>query len=382
MASDECPFDFLIAGAGFAGCVLAERLASAGQRVLLIDRRSHIGGNAYDYVDEAGILVHKYGPHIFHTNSEAVFEYLSRFTSWNPYEHRVLASVDGQFVPVPINRTTVNRVLGTDLAEEQVEAYLKSIAEPRPAIRTSEDIVVSKVGRTLYEKIFRGYTRKQWGLDPSQLDATVAGRLPVRTNDDDRYFTDRFQAMPSEGYTAMFQRMVSHPLIQVDLGVDFRTVRGRGLARETIFTGPVDEYFDFRLGRLPYRSLQFEFETRPCESFQPVATVNYPNENDYTRITEFKKLMHQSGPLTTLVYEYPRSEGDPYYPVPRPENEALYRQYEQLASTTPHTHFVGRLGTYRYYNMDQVVAQSLARFAELEKNGFGLAYTQLAAAEV
>lgn len=365
-------YDFLIVGAGFAGSVLAERLASAGQRVLLVDRRAHIGGNAFDYVDDAGILVHKYGPHIFHTNSESVFQYLSQFTSWLPYEHRVLARVDGQLVPVPINRTTVNRVLGVDLQESEVEPYLQSIAETRTEIRTSEDIVVSKVGRTLYEKIFRGYTLKQWGLEPSDLDATVAGRLPVRSNDDDRYFTDRFQAMPAAGYTAMFSCMLRHPLIDVELSVDFRDLRNRGLSRETIFTGPIDEYFDYQLGKLPYRSLEFRLETVSALSHQPVATVNFPNEHEFTRVTEFKKLMGQNNPQSTLAYEYPRSTGDPYYPIPRPENAALYQRYETLAHSTPHTHFVGRLGTYRYYNMDQVVAQALGKFNELVEGRFGI----------
>lgn len=365
-------YDFLIVGAGFAGSVLAERLANAGQRILLVDRRVHIGGNAFDYVDDAGILVHKYGPHIFHTNSEHVFQYLSRFTDWVPYEHRVLAQVDGALVPVPINRTTVNLVLGVDLQEAEVEHYLQSIAESRSQIRTSEDIVVSKVGRKLYEKIFKGYTRKQWGLDPSELDATVAGRLPVRSNDDDRYFTDRFQAMPAAGYTAMFECMLRHPLIDIELSVDFRELRSRGLSRETIFTGPIDEFFDYQLGRLPYRSLEFRLETLATTSHQPVATVNYPNDHEFTRVTEFKKLMGQDNPLSTLAYEYPRNIGDPYYPIPRPENAALYQRYEALARTTPRTHFVGRLGTYRYYNMDQVVAQALNEFDNLAEAGFGI----------
>lgn len=369
-------YDFLIVGAGFAGSVLAERLANAGQRILLVDKRNHIGGNAFDYIDDAGILVHKYGPHIFHTNSENVFQYLSRFTTWTPYEHRVLAQVDGQLVPVPINRTTVNRILGVDLQEPEVEPFLQSIAETRSEIRTSEDIVVSKVGRTLYEKIFKGYTLKQWGLDPSELDATVAGRLPVRSNDDDRYFTDRFQAMPAAGYTAMFSSMLEHPLIDIELSVDFRELRGDGLSRETIFTGPIDEFFDYKLGRLPYRSLEFRLETVATPSHQPVATVNYPNDHDFTRVTEFKKLMGQDSPLSTLAYEYPRDTGDPYYPIPRPENATLYQRYETLAASTPGTHFVGRLGTYRYYNMDQVVAQALAKFTELQEHCFGLSASQ------
>ena len=353
-------YDFLVVGAGFAGAVVAERLASDGSRVLVVEKRPHVAGNAYDYYNDAGILIHRYGPHIFHTNSDEVFEYLSRFTDWRPYEHRVLASVDGQLVPIPINLTTINRLYGLDLTPEQCEAFLASRAEPRAEIRTSEDVVVSRVGRELYEKFFRGYTRKQWGLDPSELDATVAGRIPTRTDTDDRYFTDKHQAMPAEGYTAMFERMLAHPNITLLLGVDYRAAAQSVEYAEVVFTGPVDEYFDYRFGRLPYRSLDFRFETFDSPRCQPVGTVNFPNEHDYTRTTEFKHLTGQQHPQTTLCYEYPRAEGDPYYPVPRPENAELYRRYERLAEALPTVHFVGRLATYKYYNMDQVVAQALA----------------------
>ena len=354
-------FDYLIVGAGFAGAVVAERMARChGKKVLLIDRRDHIGGNAYDHYNKHGILVHRYGPHIFHTNSEQVFQYLSQFTSWRCYEHKVLASVDGKLVPVPINETTVNLLYDLNLtSEEEVEEFFASRAEPRSLIRTSEDVVVSKVGQDLYEKLFRNYTRKQWGKDPSELDASVTARIPVRTNRDDRYFTDRYQAMPKHGYTRMFENMLDHPNITIELGCDFSDVVDDIKYREVIYSGPVDEFFDFRYGKLPYRSLQFQHETLNTEYLQPVAVINYPNDHIYTRITEFKHLTGQSHPYTSVVYEYPAGDGDPYYPVPTPENATLYKRYAELAAANKQVHFVGRLATYKYYNMDQVVAQAL-----------------------
>ncbi|WP_291425477.1 UDP-galactopyranose mutase [Deinococcus sp.] len=359
------PFDYLIVGAGFAGSVLAERLASVGQRILLVDKRPHIGGNAYDCYDDAGVLIHPYGPHIFHTNSSDVFDYLSRFTAWRPYQHRVLASVDGQLLPIPINLDTVNRLYGLSLTSFQVEEFFASVAEKVGQVKTSEDVVVSKVGRDLYNKFFRGYTRKQWGLDPSELDASVTARVPTRTNRDDRYFADSFQAMPLHGYTRMFQNMLAHPNIKVMLNTDYREVAGLISHGHLIYTGPVDAFFDHRFGRLPYRSLEFRHETHDVEQLLPVGTVNHPNDYAYTRISEFKHITGQRHHQTSVVYEYPRAEGDPYYPVPRPENAELYKRYEALADAEPNVTFVGRLATYRYYNMDQVVAQALATFRRL-----------------
>jgi len=354
-------FDYLIVGAGFAGSVLAERLAAGfDKRVLIIDKRPHIAGNAYDHYDEHGILVHKYGPHIFHTNSREVFEYLSRFTAWRPYEHRVMASVDGQLLPMPINLDTINRLYGMKLTSFELQKFFASVAEPIATIRTSEDVIVSKVGRELYEKFFRGYTRKQWALDPSQLDAQVTARVPVRTNRDDRYFSDTYQAMPLHGYTRMFERMLSHPNIKLMLNTDYQEIKDLIPYGEMIYTGPIDEFFEYRYGKLPYRSLEFRFESLPKAVHQPVAVVNYPNEYPYTRSTEFKYLTGQHHPWTSIVYEYPQAEGDPYYPIPRPENAELYRQYQALADETDGVHFVGRLATYKYYNMDQVVAQALS----------------------
>lgn len=370
--ASERPYDYLIVGAGFAGSVLAERLASQhGARILLIDRRRHVGGNAYDEPNEAGILYHKYGPHIFHTNSEQVVDYLSQFTEWRPYEHRVLAYVREKLVPIPINRTTLNMLFdaGLDTDEEAAE-YLASRAEPVENIRTSEDVVVNAVGRELYELFFRGYTRKQWDLDPSELDKQVTARIPTRTNTDDRYFTDTFQAMPRDGYTAMFKRMLDHPLIEVRTGVDFREFRDSvsEIAGHVIYTGPIDEYFDFRFGKLPYRSLKFDHQTLDQEQFQETGTVNYPSEDvPFTRISEYKHLTGQEAPVTTITYEYPSAEGDPYYPIPRPENQELFKRYEALADETEGVTFVGRLATYRYYNMDQIVGQALATFRRMDE---------------
>lgn len=358
-------FDYLIVGAGFAGSVLAERLArGSGKQVLLVDRRAHIGGNAHDHYDEAGILVHKYGPHIFHTNSKEVFDYLSRFTNWREYQHKVLASVDGQLVPVPINLDTINKLYGLKLSSFEMEDFLASRAEKKESIRSSEDVVVNKVGRELYEKFFRGYTRKQWGLDPSELDAQVTARVPTRLNRDDRYFTDAYQSMPKHGFTRMFANMLDHPNIRLLLNADYREIRDVIPYRELIYTGPVDEFFDFRYGKLPYRCLEFRHETLNRPRYQPVAVVNYPNDYEFTRITEFKHLTGQEHPKTSIVYEYPRAEGDPYYPIPRSENAQIYAQYQDLASEVG-VHFVGRLATYKYYNMDQVVAQALTLYARL-----------------
>lgn len=359
-------FDYLITGAGFAGSVLAERLATqANKKVLIIDKRAHIGGNAYDYFNTDGILIHKYGPHIFHTNSKEVFEYLGKFTQWRPYEHKVLASVDGQLVPIPINLNTINQLYGLNLNSAEVEAFFASKAEKIAGVKTSEDVVVSKVGRELYEKFFKGYTRKMWDLDPSELDASVTARVPTRTNRDDRYFTDTYQAMPLHGYTTMFQNMLSHGNIKIMLNTDYKEIIDIIPYKNLIFTGPVDEYFNYCYGKLPYRSLEFKFETIDAEVFQPTGTVNYPNEQLYTRISDFKYITGQKHPKTTVVYEFPKAEGDPYYPVPRSENAELYKKYQQLAASMSNTYFVGRLATYKYYNMDQVVAQALTMFKKI-----------------
>ena len=359
-------FDYLIVGAGFAGSVLAERLANgSGKRVLICDKRPHIAGNAYDCYDNDGILIHKYGPHIFHTNSREVFDYLGRFTEWRQYEHRVLAQVDGMLVSIPINLDTINKLYGLNLTSFEVKEFLENVREKRDVIRTSEDVVINAVGRELYEKFFRNYTRKQWGLDPSELDASVTARVPTRTTRDDRYFTDVYQAMPKHGYTRMFEKMLDHPNIKVMLNCDYREIVKEISFKEMVYTGPIDEFFDYRYGKLPYRSLEFKHETHDVEKFQPVTVVNYPNEQAFTRITEFKQLTGQEHKKTSIVYEFPQAEGDPYYPVPRKENNEIYAKYKLLSETRSDVHFVGRLATYRYYNMDQIVAQSLTEYGKI-----------------
>ncbi|MDO6415825.1 UDP-galactopyranose mutase [Sphingomonas sp. BIUV-7] len=361
-------YDVMIVGAGFAGAVMAERLArDGGKKVLVVDRRPHIAGNAFDVVDAAGILIHQYGPHIFHTNSRDIVDYLSRFTEWRPYEHRVLASVGDMLVPIPINRTTLNLLYGLDLqTDADAAAFLASRAEPVDVVRTSADVVISAVGQELYETFFRGYTRKQWGMDPSELDKAVTARVPTRTNCDDRYFADSFQAMPAEGYTQMFARMLDHPNIELLLGVDYRDARLAYPHDHLVFTGPIDEYFGHRFGKLPYRSLRFEHQTHDREWLQDVAVVNYPSEDvPYTRVTEYKHLTGQQASKTSVTFEYPAADGDPYYPIPRDENQALFKRYEALAIAQQDVTFVGRLATYRYYNMDQVVGQALAAYKRL-----------------
>lgn len=352
--------DVLIIGAGFSGSVVAERLADNGVKVLVIDKRPHIGGNAYDKTDEHGVLIHPYGPHIFHTNSVRIAKYLSQFTEWRPYEHRVLAKVEKQLLPIPINIDTVNRLYNLQLTEESIQSFYDQVREPREKIKTSEDVVINAIGRDLYEKFFRGYTLKQWGLDPSQLSASVAARVPTRTNHDDRYFTDTFQNMPLNGYTTLFERMLDHPNIRVDVGVDYFDLREKIEATHIVYTGPVDAYFDYCYGKLPYRSILFEHEhLSNTEQYQQVGTVNYPSDYDFTRITEFKHLTGQQHSGSSIVREYPQDEGDPYYPVPRPENEALFKRYEALANKEKDVTFVGRLAQYRYYNMDQCVGAAL-----------------------
>jgi UDP-galactopyranose mutase len=372
-ASRSKPFDHVVVGAGFAGSVLAERLAAGlGKRVLLVDRRPHIGGNAYDEHNADGVLMHRYGPHIFHTNSDDVVAYLSRFTRWRPYEHRVLAQTSAGLLPMPINRTTLNGLYGLDLkSDDEAAAYLASRAEPVANVRTSEDVVISAIGRDLYERFFQGYTRKQWGLDPSELDKSVTARVPTRTNTDDRYFTDTFQAMPAAGYTRMFEAMVDHPNITVETGVEWDDIRGETVFDHVVYTGPIDDYFDSRHGALPYRSLKFRHETHDQEWFQSVGTVNHPSEaTPFTRVSEYKHMTGQTHRKTTITYEYPSAAGDPYYPIPRPENQALYKRYEALALAEHGVTFVGRLASYRYYNMDQVVGQALATFRRLaERDG-------------
>ena len=364
-------YDVLVIGAGFAGSVMAERLASRqGLRVLVVDRRDHIGGNAFDYVDEHGVLIHRYGPHIFHTNATSIVDYLSQFTDWRPYEHRVLARIGEQLLPMPINRTTINELYGLDLqTDEEVEAFYAQRREDIPLLKTSEDAVVAKVGRDLYERFFRGYTRKQWERDPSELHASVCARIPIRTNTDDRYFTDDFQKMPAGGYTAMFERILDHPNIDVRVSTEDDEVRDSVAYRHLVYTGPIDAYFGHRFGKLPYRSLEFELRTEQTPDgglVQPTASINEPSQDvPHTRTTEYRHMTGQTHTASTMHVEYPRSEGDPYYPIPNDETRALYHRYEALAKQQPHVTFVGRLARYQYLNMDQVVGQALSTYEKL-----------------
>lgn len=363
-------YDWLIVGAGFSGAVLAERIATQRREtVLVIDRRDHIAGNAFDHEDAAGVLVHRYGPHIFHTNSDSVVNYLTQFTGWRPYEHRVLASVENKLLPVPINIDTVNGYFGCALQTgAEMEAFLADRRRAVDPIRSAEDLVLSVVGPDLYAAFFRDYTRKQWGMDPAALPRSVTARVPTRFSHDDRYFTDRFQMMPDKGYTAMFAVMLNHPLIEVRLGVDFEELRTSGTFRRLIHSGPIDEYFGQSLGPLPYRSLRFEHETLEQEWLQTVGVVNYPGSEPFTRITEYKHLTGQTHPMTSITREYPADTGDPFYPIPREENLSLYRRYRDMAQTLDGIWFVGRLGSYQYMNMDQVVAQALSTFARIDRD--------------
>jgi len=359
-------YDYLVVGAGFAGATVAERLASQCEaKVLVVDTRGHVGGNAYDPFDAQGIRIHRYGPHVFHTSSARVVRYLSQFTAWRPYEHRVLARVGERNVTLPLCSRTIAQLYGLELDAAQTAAFFEERRERVTRIRNSEDAIVTRVGRELYELLFANYTRKQWGIDARELDASVCGRIPVRTNGDDRYFSDWFQAMPRDGFEAMFRRMLAHPNIDLALGVQFEDAASRVRFDRLIYTGPIDAYFGHCFGQLPYRSLEFRFETHHVERYQCAAVVNFPGSEPFTRITEFKQLTGQRHAQTTIAREFPRATGEPYYPVPRPENRALYAKYAAKAALEAHVTFVGRLAEYRYYNMDQVVASALEAFEYL-----------------
>ena len=364
--------DYLIVGAGFAGCVLAERLASQlGKTCLVVEKRDHIGGNAHDHYDAAGVLIHSYGPHYFRSNSDRIVEYLGQFTDWHPAEYKILSWTGGRYWQFPINLNTFEQMLGRPSTSEEMEKTLAEWRVPVAKPTNSEEVIVSQVGWKFYEMFFKNYTRKQWRRDPAELDASVCGRIPVRTNRDDRYLSEKFQALPKEGYTRMFERMLQHPGIEVVLNTDYRKILPEIQHGHMIYTGPVDAYFDFCHGPLPYRSLRFEPETFQLECFQPALQVNYPNDHEYTRIVEMKHATGQKLPVTTIVREYPEDFGpgkEPYYPIPAPDAQALYEKYRLQADAEEKTSFVGRLATYRYYNMDQVVGMALAEFEKLSAN--------------
>lgn len=372
--------EIAVAGAGFAGSVMARQLADAGNRVRVIEQRDHIGGNAFDFFNAEGLLVHRYGPHIFHTQSERIFDYLSRFTRWRFYEHRVRASIGGIEYPFPINRTTVNQVFGCDLQQGEVDAFLATQRIHRQPLNTSEDVVLATVGKTLGDLFYAGYTQKQWGCPLAALNASVVARVPWRDNDDERYFTDHFQYMPCDGYHVLFSRLLDHPNIAVELNTPFDRA-SQSHFRHIVYTGPIDAWFDYCYGKLPYRSLRFEHLSLPqVERYQSVGTINYPLEHAYTRITEFKHLTGQHCPGTALVREYPSDEGPPFYPVPSPVNDALYARYRQLSRREPGVTFVGRLAQYRYYNMDQVVAAALKKSQRLIEGGMSWTSISLSSA--
>lgn len=369
--SMETSFDYLIVGSGFAGAVLAERLSSqCGARCLVVDRRDHIGGNAYDSHDDAGVLLHRYGPHYFRTNSQRIVDYLSQFTTWHPVEYRVLSWAEGRHWQFPVNLNTFEQLIGRSSTSEEMERTLETWRVPVYRIENSEDVIVSQVGWRLYELFFKNYTQKQWRRHPKELDASVCGRIPIRTNRDDRYLSEKFQALPAEGYTRMFERMLAHPNIEVRLNTDYREISRHVQVQHIIYTGPIDEYYDYCYGRLPYRSLRFEPETLPVEYFQPAMQVNYPNDFDFTRIVEIKHATGQKLPVTTIVREYPQDFGpgcEPYYPIPAPDTRALYDRYRARAEAERQVSFIGRLATYRYYNMDQVIGMALAEFEQLQR---------------
>lgn len=362
-------FDYLIVGAGFSGAVLAERLATqCGARSLVVDRRAHIAGNAYDHYDAAGVLIHTYGPHYFRTNSERIKDYLSQFTTWHPVDYQILSWTNDRYYQFPINLNTFEQIIGRPSTSEEMEATLAEWRVPCENPQNSEEVIVSQCGWKLYELFFKNYTRKQWKRDPSELDASVCGRIPIRTNRDDRYLSEKFQALPAEGYTAMIEKILKHPLVEIRLNTDYRSLGDSVEYRHMIYTGPIDEFYDCCHGPLPYRSLRFEPETLQQEFYQPAMQVNYPNDHEFTRIVEIKHATGQKTPVTTIVREYPDDYGpgkEAYYPIPAPDAKALYAQYAAMAERETAVSFVGRLATYRYYNMDQVVGMALTEFEKL-----------------
>ncbi len=356
-------FKYVIVGAGLAGLTIAERIANElNEKVLVIEKRNHIGGNIYDSYNEDGILIHNYGPHIFHTNDKEVYDYLSGFTTWNDFWHRVLTYVDGNLVPMPVTVETINKLYNLNLDCSQVEEFLKKQAVDIKEVKTSKDVALSKVGPDIYAKIFENYTKKQWGIDPAELDTSVISRIPIRLNRDTRYFADRYQGMPTHGYTKLCENMAANKNIKLMLNTDFREVMKDITYDTLIYTGATDEYYEYKHGKLAYRSVKFVFETYDTEKFQEAPVVNYPNDYDYTRITEYKQLTWQSHPKTTIGKEFPMAEGEPYYPFPTKEHKEQFARYEEEMKKETKVIFLGRLAEYRYYNMDGVVRRALDTF--------------------
>ncbi|MFP4115104.1 MAG: UDP-galactopyranose mutase [Spirochaetota bacterium] len=362
----------LIVGAGISGATIAREIAEQlKERVVVVDKRNHIGGNCYDFINEAGLLVPLYGPHFFHTQIDRVWEYVNRFSHWNDYQHRVLSKVDDKLVPIPVNITTVNTIFGENIEnEDEMKAWLDANTEDIPEPKNSEETALNRVGRVLYEKMFRNYTRKQWEMDPSEMDPLVMSRIPVRTNFEDRYFTDPHQGMPAEGYTKLFERLLDHELIEVRLETDYFQARNElPEPARTFFTGRIDQFFQGQVNEsLQYRSLRFGFETHDTEFYQSACTVNYPDESvPFTRITEPKHATYEKNPRTTIVKEFPTATGEPYYPVFDPRNKEIFAKYHALAeeAETKGTYFVGRLAQYKYFNMDQAFDNALTVFEKI-----------------
>ncbi len=356
-------YKYIVVGAGLAGLTVAERIANVlNEKVLIIEKRSHIGGNVYDSYNEEGILIHNYGPHIFHTNDREVYQYLSSFTPWNDFWHRVLTYVDGNLIPMPITVETINKLYNLNLSCEEVEDFLKKQAIPMDEIKTSKDVALSKVGEDIYKKIFETYTKKQWGIDPGEIDTSVISRIPIRLNRDTRYFNDRYQGMPKYGYTKMCEKMAANPNIKILLNTDYKEVINELEYEKLIYTGPTDYFYDFKYGKMKYRSIDFVFETFNKEEYQPAPVVNYPNDYDFTRITEFKQLTWQEHKMTTILKEFPCSEGEPYYPFPTKDCKEQFELYQAEMDKEENVIFLGRLAEYRYYNMDAVVRRALDIF--------------------
>lgn len=359
-------YEYVVVGAGLAGLTIAERVANVlGVKVLVIEKRSHIGGNVYDSYNEDGILIHNYGPHIFHTNDKTVYDYLSQFTKWNDFWHCVLTYVDGNLIPMPITVETINRLYNMNLSCDEVEEFLKKKAIDIPEIKTSRDVALSKVGEDIYQKFFENYTKKQWGIDPGEIDTSVISRIPIRYNRDTRYFNDRYQGMPKHGYTKMCEAMVKNKNVKLLLNTDYKEVLSDITYDKLIYTGPTDYFYDYKHGKLSYRSIDFEFETFDLATYQEAPVVNYPNDYDFTRITEFKQMTWQEHKKTTILKEFPCAEGEPYYPFPTKECKAQFALYQEEMEKETKVYFLGRLAQYRYYNMDAVIGEALHLFEEL-----------------
>ena len=354
--------NILIVGAGLSGCTLAEQFAKRGYNVTIIEKRDHIAGNCYDYRDDTGILMNKYGAHLFHTNSVRVRDYVNQFTEWVPWKHTVIGRIGDTHFPIPVNINTVNTLCHTDIhTEADMRSWLAAHVVPTKEPRNSEEVALSRVGPELYDLIFKEYTFKQWAKYPAELDPSVLERIPVRTNHDPYYFSDEFQALPKDGYTAFVANMIAHPNITVQLNTDYSHAM-RSSYDYVFFTGPIDQYYAaVGLPKLEYRSIRFEIEQLPVDQFQPNSVVNYPSPAEpFTRIVEYKHFLKQDVPgKTTIVREYTTSEGDPYYPVPTKANQAAYAKYQSLAANEKNVYFVGRLANYKYYNMDAAILAAL-----------------------